>query len=141
MDDLFTKAKLPAPTRTHDLESAPVGLLLKPSLDCLPAIPHVPAHPIASWPVAVVPPAVQRMNRNAQHFRDIRQRHQLFTGVQGHDHLLSRSMQDLPAQPVDPAIASLDPVVHPCQQPVLFGKFHCGHVDESDIEDLSTLIT
>jgi hypothetical protein len=49
-------------------------------------------------------------------------------------------MQDL-AQPVDPAIASVDLVAHPCQQPVLFGKFHCGHVDWSDIEYLSTLIT
>jgi hypothetical protein len=25
--------------------------------------------------------------------------------------------------------------------PVLFGKSHCRHVDESDIEDFSTLIT
>jgi hypothetical protein len=81
------------------------------------------------------------VNGDAQHFRDIRQRHQLFTGLQRHDHLLSRSMQDLQAQPVDPAIASFDPVAHPCQQPVLFGKSHCRHVDESDIEDFSTLIT
>jgi hypothetical protein len=50
-------------------------------------------------------------------------------------------MQDLQAQSVDPAIASFDPVAHPCQQPVLFGKSHCRHVDESDIEDFSTLIT
>jgi hypothetical protein len=50
-------------------------------------------------------------------------------------------MQDLQAQPVDPAIASVDLVAHPRQQPVLFGKFHCRHVDELGIEDLSTLIT
>jgi hypothetical protein len=77
----------------------------------------------------------------SQHFRDIRQRHQLLTGLQRPDHLLSRSMQDLRAQPFDPAIASFDPVAHPLQQPVLFCKPPGRHVNESDIEDLSTLIT
>src|SRR5215203_5358785 len=47
------------------------------------------AYPIAGWPVALVPPAVQSVNGDAQHFRDIRQRHQLVTGLQRHDHLLS----------------------------------------------------
>jgi hypothetical protein len=113
----------------------------QPCLDGLPAIPHVPAHPIASWPVAVGPPAVQRMNGDTQHFRDIRQRQQPLTGLQRHDHLLSRSMQDLRAQPVDPAIASFDSVAHPCQQPLLFCKSPGRRLDESDTEDLSTLIT
>src|SRR5215207_4003142 len=47
------------------------------------------AYPIAGWPVALVPPAVQSVNGDAQHLRDIRQRHQLVTGLQRHDHLLS----------------------------------------------------
>jgi hypothetical protein len=50
-------------------------------------------------------------------------------------------MQDLRAQPVDPAIASFDSVAHPCQQPLLFCKSPGRRVDESDIEDISTLIT
>jgi hypothetical protein len=39
------------------------------------------AYPIAGWPVALVPPAVQSVNGDAEHFRDIRQRHQLVTGA------------------------------------------------------------
>jgi hypothetical protein len=50
-------------------------------------------------------------------------------------------MQDLWAQPVDPAIASLDSVVHACQQPLLFCKSPGRRVDESDIKDLPPLIT
>ena len=66
-----------------------VSPLLQPSFDGLSAIPHMTAYPIAGWPVALVPPAVQSVNGDAQHFRDIRQRHQLVTGLQRHDHLLS----------------------------------------------------
>jgi hypothetical protein len=57
-------------------------LVAPASLDGLPAIPHMTAHPMAGWPVALVPPAVQSLNRNAQHFRDICQRHQLLAGLQ-----------------------------------------------------------
>jgi hypothetical protein len=64
-----------------------VDLLFQPSLDGLPTVPHVTAHPIADWAVALVPPAVQGVNRNAEHFRDIRKRHQLVTGLECHDHL------------------------------------------------------
>jgi hypothetical protein len=70
-----------------------VDLLLEPSLDCLSAVSHVTAHPIADWAVAVVSPAVQGMNGDAQHFRDIRERHQLVTGLEGHDHLPFRGSQ------------------------------------------------
>jgi hypothetical protein len=32
------------------------------------------AYAMGNWPVAIVPPAVQHMNGDAQHFRDIGQR-------------------------------------------------------------------
>jgi hypothetical protein len=67
-----------------------VGLLLQPSLNGLPTVPHMTAHPIADRTVALVPPAIQGVNGDAQHFRDIRERHQLVTGLECHDHLLSR---------------------------------------------------
>jgi hypothetical protein len=67
-----------------------VRLLFQPSLNGLPTVPHVTAHPIADWAVALVPPAVQGVNGDAQHFRYIRERHQLVTGPECHDHLPSR---------------------------------------------------
>src|SRR5215217_8492105 len=63
-----------------------VGLLLQPSLNGLTTVPHVTAHSVANWAVALVPPAVQGVNGNAQHFRDVRKRHQLVTGLECHDH-------------------------------------------------------
>jgi hypothetical protein len=48
-----------------------VSALLQPSFDGLSAIPHMTAYPIAGWPVALVPLAVQSLNGDAQHFRDI----------------------------------------------------------------------
>ena len=53
----------------------------------LSAIPDMTANPIAGWPVALVPPAVQGMNWNAQHFRDIRERHELVSCLECHDDL------------------------------------------------------
>src|SRR5215217_5910406 len=64
-----------------------VDVLFQPSLDGLTTVPHVTAHSVANWAVALVPPAVQGVNGNAQHFRDIRERHQLVTGLECHDHL------------------------------------------------------
>ena len=49
-----------------------VGLLLQPSLDGLPTVPHMTAHPIADRTVALVPPAIQGVKGDAQHFRYIR---------------------------------------------------------------------
>ena len=66
-----------------------VDVLFQPSLDGLPTVPYVTAHSVADWAVALIPPAVQGVDGYAQHFRDIRQRHQLVTGLQCHDHLLS----------------------------------------------------
>src|SRR5215212_7434631 len=63
-----------------------VEVLFQPSLDGLTTVPHVTAHSVADWAVALVPPAVQGVNGNAQHFRDIRKRHQLVTGPECHDH-------------------------------------------------------
>jgi hypothetical protein len=57
--------------RSRLIRGALVGSLLKPSVYGLSAIPDMTAHPIAGWPVALVPPAVQGVNWNAQHFRDI----------------------------------------------------------------------
>jgi hypothetical protein len=79
----------PGLVRSRLTRGALVGSLLKPSVYGLSAIPDMTAHPIASWPVALVPPAVQGVNWNAQHFRDISQRHQLVAGLHCHDHLLS----------------------------------------------------
>jgi hypothetical protein len=45
------------------------------------------AHPVADGAVALVPPAIQGVNGDAQHFRDIRKRHQLVTRLECHDHL------------------------------------------------------
>jgi hypothetical protein len=42
-----------------------VGLLFQPSLDGFPAVPHVTTHPVADWAVALVPPAVQGVNEDA----------------------------------------------------------------------------
>jgi hypothetical protein len=67
-----------------------VGSLLEPSVYGLSAIPDMTANPIAGWPVALVPPAVQGMNWNAQHFRDISERHELVSCLECHDHLPSR---------------------------------------------------
>ena len=50
-----------------------VGLLLQPSLDGFSAVPHVAAHPISDWTVTPVPPAIQSVNGDAQHFRNIRE--------------------------------------------------------------------
>ena len=66
-----------------------IGLLLQPSLDGLPAVPHMATNPIADWAVALGPPAVQGVNRYAQHLRDVRERHQPVTGLECHDHPLS----------------------------------------------------
>ena len=66
-----------------------IGLLLQPSLDGLPAVPHMATNPIADWAVALGPPAVQGVNRDAQHLRDVRERHQPVTGLECHDHPLS----------------------------------------------------
>jgi len=49
-----------------------VDLLFQPSLDSLSTVPHVTAHSVAGRTVALVAPAVQGVNRNAQHFRDVR---------------------------------------------------------------------
>jgi len=59
----------------------------------LPGDPDVAAYAIADRAVALVPPAVQGVNGNAQHFRDIRKRHQLVTGLECHDHLPFRGSQ------------------------------------------------
>jgi hypothetical protein len=72
-----------------------VDLLFQPSLDSLSTVPHVTAHPIADWAITLVPPAVQRVNGNAQHFRDIRERHQLVIGLECHDHLPFRGSSQL----------------------------------------------
>src|SRR5829696_2896502 len=61
-----------------------VGLLLQPSLNGLPTVPHVTAHPIADRTVTLVPPAIQGVKGDAQHFRNIRERHQLVTGLKCH---------------------------------------------------------
>ena len=70
-----------------------VDLLFQPSLNGLSTVPHVTAHPIADRAVALVPPAIQGVNGDAQHFRDIRERHQLVTSLECHDHLPSRGSQ------------------------------------------------
>ena len=49
-----------------------VDVLFQPSLDGLTTVPHVTAHSVAGRTVALVAPAVQGVNRNAQHFRDVR---------------------------------------------------------------------
>jgi hypothetical protein len=64
-----------------------VGLLFQPSLNGPSAVSHMTAHPVADWAVALVPPAIQGVNGDAQHFRDIRKRHQLVTRLECHDHL------------------------------------------------------
>ena len=43
-----------------------VDLLLKPSLDSLSTVPHVTAHSVAGRTVALVPPAIQGVNGDAQ---------------------------------------------------------------------------
>jgi hypothetical protein len=48
-----------------------VDPLFQPSLNGLSTVPHVSTHPVADWAVAHVPPAVQSVNRDTQHFRDI----------------------------------------------------------------------
>jgi hypothetical protein len=70
-----------------------VCLLLQPCFDGFAAIPHVAAHPIADGTVALVSPAVQGVNGDAQHLREIRERQQSVTGLECHDHLLSRGSQ------------------------------------------------
>jgi hypothetical protein len=53
------------------------------------------------------------VNGDAQHFRDIRQRHQLVTGLQRHDHLLSWRRLVNPghlARPIDPALPPAGPL-------------------------------
>jgi hypothetical protein len=70
-----------------------VGLLLQPSLDGFPAVSHVTAHSIADWTGAPVPPAIQGVNGDPQHLREIRKRHQFVTRLDCHDHLLSRGSQ------------------------------------------------
>jgi hypothetical protein len=62
-----------SPGLADSLRGAVVGSLLEPSVYGLSAIPDMTANPIAGWPVALVPPAVQGVNWNAQHFRDIRE--------------------------------------------------------------------
>jgi hypothetical protein len=64
-----------------------VDLLFQPSLDGLSTVSHVTAHPVADWAAPLVSPAVQGVNGDAQHFRDICERHQLVTGLECHDHL------------------------------------------------------
>jgi len=67
--------------------SALVGLLFQPSVDGLSPVLHVTANPVAEWAVPLVPPAVQGVNGDAQHFRYLRERHQLVSGLECHDHL------------------------------------------------------
>jgi hypothetical protein len=67
---LIGSALGPLPGRLLGIDLAPgllalVGLLFQPSLDGLPAVPHVTAHPIADWAVALVPPAIQGVNGDA----------------------------------------------------------------------------
>jgi hypothetical protein len=75
--------------------SALVGLLFQPSLDGLSPVPHVTANPVADWAVPLLPPAVRGVNGDAQYFRYFRERHQLVTGLECHDHFLfvDRSLQ------------------------------------------------
>ena len=77
--------------KADSLRGALVGSLLEPGVYGLSAIPDMTANPIAGWPVALVPPAVQGVNGNAQHFRDIRERHELVSCLECHDHLPSRA--------------------------------------------------
>jgi hypothetical protein len=49
-----------------------VDLLFQPSLNGLSAVPHMAAHPVADGAIALIPPAIQGVNGDAQHFRDIR---------------------------------------------------------------------
>jgi hypothetical protein len=70
-----------------------VDLLFQPSLDGLSTVPHVTAHSVANWAVTLVSPAVQGVNGDAQHFRDIRKRHQLIANLECHDHLPSLEWQ------------------------------------------------
>ena len=79
-----------SPRLADSLRGALAGSLLEPSVYGLSAIPDMTANPKAGWPVARVPPAVQGMNWNAQHFRDIRERHELVSCLECHDHLPSR---------------------------------------------------
>jgi hypothetical protein len=64
-----------------------VDLLFQPSLNGLSAVSHMAAHPVADGAVALAPPAIQGVNGDAQHFRDILKRHQLVTTLECHDHL------------------------------------------------------
>ncbi len=45
-----------------------VDVLFQPSLDGLTTVPHVTADTVADWAVALVSPAVQGVNGDAQHF-------------------------------------------------------------------------
>ena len=107
-----------------------VSPLLQPSFDGLSAIPHMTAYPIAGWPVALVPPAVQSVNGAAQHFRDIRQRHQLVTGLQRHDHLLSWRRLANPGHWRGRSI-------QPCLRPDRLAAVHSPMCVSPNIEDLS----
>jgi hypothetical protein len=88
------------------------------------------AYPIAGWPVALVPPAVQSVNGDAQHFRDIRQRHQLVTGLQRHDHLLSWRRLVNPGHWRGRSI-------QPCLRPDRLAAVHSPTCVSPNIEDLS----
>jgi hypothetical protein len=108
-----------------------VSPLLQPSFDGLSAIPHMTAYPIAGWPVALVPPAVQSVNGDAQHFRDIRQRHQLVTGLQRHDHLLSWRQLVNPGHWRGRSI-------QPCLRPDRLAAVHSPTCVSPNMEDLSS---
>jgi hypothetical protein len=50
-----------------------VDLLFQPSLYGLPTVADVTAHTVADWAVTFASPAIQGVNGDAQHFRDIRE--------------------------------------------------------------------
>ena len=67
-----------------------IDLLLQPGLDGLPAVAHVTTNPgsrLGRHPCTASDTTC--VNRDAQHLRDLRKRHQSFTGLECHDHPFS----------------------------------------------------